>query len=67
MSLREAYAQGAFQLMQIESVLVDGDEAIPDVTIAARVLSRSEAGDADAEFLVSQAAGHELREEFWIA
>jgi hypothetical protein len=52
--------EGPLKLTQIESVLVDGDEAISDVTIAAGVLSQSESGDADAEFLVSQAAGHEL-------
>lgn len=52
--------EGPLKLTQIESVLVDGDEAISDVTIAAGVLSQSESGDPDAEFLVSQAAGHEL-------
>lgn len=51
---------GPLKLSQVESILVDGDDAIPDVTIAAGVLSKSENGDRDAEFLVSQAAGHEL-------
>ena len=51
---------GPLKLTQVESILVDGDDAISDVTIAAGVLSKSEAGDSDAEFLVSQAEGHEL-------
>lgn len=52
--------EGPLKLTQIESILIDGDEAVYDVTIAAGVLSKSEIGDADAEFLVSQAEGHEL-------
>ena len=52
--------EGPLKLSQVESILVDGDDAIPDVTIAARVFSKSETGDSDAEFLVSQAEGHEL-------
>lgn len=52
--------EGPIKLTQIESVLVDGDEAVEDVAIAARVIVKSELGDQDAEFLVSQAQGHEL-------
>lgn len=52
--------EGPLRLSQVESILIDGDEAISDVTIAARVLDKSETGDPDADFLVSQAAGHEL-------
>lgn len=51
---------GPLKLTQVESILVDGDDSITDVTIAVEVLSKSEAGDPDAEFLVSQAEGHEL-------
>lgn len=52
--------EGPLKLSQVESILVDGDDAIADVTIAIGALARSETGDPDAEFLVSQAEGHEL-------
>jgi hypothetical protein len=52
--------EGPLKLSQVESILVDGDDAVRDVTIAVGVLAKSEAGDRDAEFLVSQAEGHEL-------
>jgi len=52
--------EGPLKLSQVESVLVDGDDAVPDVSIAVGVLASSELGDRDAEFLVSQAEGHEL-------
>ncbi|OIQ64761.1 hypothetical protein GALL_536880 [mine drainage metagenome] len=54
--------EGPLKMSQVESILVDGDDAIPDLTAAVEALPRSEAEDpdADAEFLVSQAEGHEL-------
>jgi hypothetical protein len=52
--------EGPLKLSQVESILVDGDDAVRDVTFAVGVLAKSEAGDRDAEFLVSQAEGHEL-------
>jgi hypothetical protein len=52
--------EGPLKLSQVESILIDGDDAVPDVTIAVGVLAKSEEGDRDAEFLVSQAEAHEL-------
>ena len=52
--------EGPLRLAQVESILIDGDDAIPDVMTAARSFSKAEAGDPDAEFLVSHAEGHEL-------
>jgi hypothetical protein len=52
--------EGPLKLSQVESILVDGDDAVSDVTIAVAVLAKGEARDRDDEFLVSQAEGHEL-------
>jgi hypothetical protein len=44
----------------VASVHVDGDEARTDVAQAVQALTAADAGDEDAQFVVDQAAGHEL-------
>jgi len=62
----ELEPRGAIRLIEplkfstLQSALIDGDDALIDVEIAATVLERATAGDGEAQFAVSQVDGHEL-------
>jgi hypothetical protein len=45
---------------ELQSALIDGDEALDDVRSAATLLDRATAGDGEAQFVVSEVEGHEL-------
>ncbi|NBO07925.1 MAG: hypothetical protein EBU43_01690 [Actinobacteria bacterium] len=51
---------GELNFAELQSALIDGDDALADVKSAAALMDRSLAGDGEAQFVVSQVEGHEL-------
>ena len=51
---------GMLTFTELQSALIDGDEALDDVRSAATLLDRAAAGDGEAQFVVSEVEGHEL-------
>ena len=51
---------GMLTFTELQSALIDGDEALVDVRSAASLLDRAAAGDGEAQFVVSEVEGHEL-------